>query len=70
MINTHGYVKAFGTMILNDLIKIVSPDLIINLTKVGNQLEDESDGGEAEQNQGQDFSELMCLLGSSTKLTL
>jgi hypothetical protein len=26
--------------------------------------------GEAEQNQGQDFSELMCLLGSSTKLTL
>jgi polynucleotide 5'-kinase involved in rRNA processing len=44
VINTHGYVKAFGTMILNDLIKIVSPDLIINLTKVGNQLEDESDG--------------------------
>ena len=73
VINTHGYVKSFGTMILNDLIKTVSPDQVVNIKKGTAVLEDSDDMSEeslASDNGNQDgYSSITNLLGSGKSLT-
>lgn len=73
VINTHGYVKSFGTMILNDLIKTVSPDQVVNIKKGTACLEESDDMSSeslASDNENQnDYSSINNLLGSGSNLT-
>lgn len=74
VINTHGYVRSFGTMILNDQIKTTSPDLIVNINKGKICMEDSEEGTEEEstneENDSQNnFSSINNLLDNSSNLT-